>query len=130
MKQQNHSRALYGLVSSCFFYVLDIGYHWSVSLIPCLEDSSAKPKRKGKKQPKTEKNKKLGQNKKSKDPKDQTEEDKEKARKKQEEIERKAEEKRVTDAHKKECRKGEQVPCISLCVAFQIHLCLCKLIRD
>lgn len=72
------------------------------------KDSSAKPKRKEKKQPKTEKNKKLGQNKKSKDPKDQTEEDKEKARKKQEEIERKAEEKRVTDAHKKECRKGEQ----------------------
>ncbi|CAL1165977.1 unnamed protein product [Cladocopium goreaui] len=72
------------------------------------EDSSAKPKRKGKKQPKTEKNKKLGQSKKSKDPKDQTEEDKEKAKKKQEEIARKAEEKRVTDAHKKECRKGEQ----------------------
>lgn len=118
MKQQNHSRALYGLVH-IFFYVLDIGYHWSVSLIPCLEDSSAKPKRKGKKQPKTEKNKKLGQNKKGKDPKDQTEEDKEKAKKKQEEIERKAEEKRVADAHKKECRKGEQVPCISLCVAFQ-----------
>ena len=98
---------------------------WKSATIPRLQDSNAKPKKKGKKQTKTEKKKKPGQHKK---PKEETEEDKEKARKKQEEIDRKAEEKKVADAHKKECRKAEQVHCLSrVCVASQvsIHLLVC-----